>query len=175
MSTHPHSPLPWRAVLDRLVATLRELHSALIDVTRRDYETEHGPIGGAGNLLHLLMHDDAFAWLRPLSQLMADLDALLDLPGAVAHDDAAAARLEVELLLRTDEEGAIFAAPYFERLQIDPMVASEHGQLRKMLSELPASENHAAIKHKRKAWNEASRVPLRQHLAAKHKLGHKPS
>lgn len=173
MTTHTHTS--WRAVLDRLVAALRELHSSLINTSKRDYESEHGPIGGAGNLLHLLMHDAAFAWLRPLSQLMADLDALLDLPGAVAHDDAAAARLEVELLLRPDEEGAIFAVPYFARLQTDPMVAVEHGQLRKMLSELPAHENHAAIKHKRKGWNEASRVPLRQHIAAKHKLGHKPS
>src|SRR2546430_2752861 len=85
---------PWRRPIEQLGARLRTLHSALIEIARADYEREHGPVGGP-QLLHLLLHDAGFAWLRALSMLMADIDSLLDRPSPIDSEDAAAVRLEL--------------------------------------------------------------------------------
>ena len=62
-----------------LSVELKVLHKALLNAGQAAYEVEHGPIAAGMQLLQLVVHDPAFAWLRPLSEMMADFDALLDL------------------------------------------------------------------------------------------------
>lgn len=46
---------------------------ALMERARRDYERENGTVS-ACDFLQLLITDPSFAWLCPLSELMADID-----------------------------------------------------------------------------------------------------
>ena len=64
------------------LAELREglfsLHKALIAWERVGYEEAFGAIGAPSNFLKLLLNDPWFAWLRPLSGLMAAVDEAMD-------------------------------------------------------------------------------------------------
>jgi hypothetical protein len=146
----------YRAGLEQLTAALRELHRRLIDVAKVEYERARGPIGGPGALLQLLMGDPAFAWLRPLSGLMADLDALLDGQGPISSADAAAARAEVEgLLAEPAARDTPFTPAYLDVLQCEPGVIPEHARVRRAFEALPVNENAADLLHRRHRWVEA--------------------
>src|SRR5881409_1696608 len=76
-----------RERLRDLSAGLVRLHALLLDRERRAYEERHGAVG-SWELLQLLLHDEQFAWLRSLSSLMAQIDALVDTDEPVAAADA---------------------------------------------------------------------------------------
>src|ERR1043165_6643381 len=64
--------------LGELREGLFSLHKALIASERVGYEEAFGAIGAPANFLRLLLNDPCFAWLRPLSGLMAAVDEALD-------------------------------------------------------------------------------------------------
>jgi hypothetical protein len=70
----PNTPRPTSTPANVLHSRLLDLHKQLLDLVRADYEREHGPIGGPGPLLQLVTQDPAFAWLRPLSMLLVEMD-----------------------------------------------------------------------------------------------------
>jgi hypothetical protein len=64
--------------LDALRNALLDLHGALAAHERVAFERVHGGIASPGAFLeHLLQHHD-FAWLRPLSSLIASIDEAVD-------------------------------------------------------------------------------------------------
>lgn len=67
-----------RTKLTALAKALREFHSALLDFAKGEYEFLHGPVKSPFDLYSLVMNNEAFQWLRPLSGLMATLDEVLD-------------------------------------------------------------------------------------------------
>src|SRR5262245_25664194 len=97
------------AALRDLSSELKVLHKALLAAGQVAFEAEHGPVQGGLHLLHLVVHDPAFAWLRPLSELMADFDALLDLQSPLSEDARGAVRGEIEQLL-SPANGALWTA-----------------------------------------------------------------
>jgi len=123
-----------RAALEAVAAALRPLHKTLIDVTTVAWEQEHGRVAGPAALFQLLIQEPFFAWLRPMSGLMADIDERLDEPGA---PDVAGVRARVEALIT--EGGHHFASRYLEILQNEPDVVMAHAQLRRALARLPGS------------------------------------
>lgn len=143
-----------------LVGTVREalaeLHRRLVDAARQGYEREHGRISGPGELLRLLTQHDHFAWLRQLSELLADVDAL---SGAVpATELLGAVRGAAEAMLQPEQEPHGFWERYLPLIQEFPDVAVAHGQLRQLLGQLPAAaesgprelrERHEALATKR--------------------------
>jgi len=86
---------------------LRAVHRALIDAQRAEYEREHGRVAPA-EFLQVLINDPAYAWLGPLTGLVAKLDEAL-------ADEALQAR-------------------YLEALQKHPEVLVAHGRLKQSLS-----------------------------------------
>lgn len=56
---------------------LLDLHKALIDAERREYECARGRVT-EGQFLNALVEDPALAWLKPLTALIASLDGLLE-------------------------------------------------------------------------------------------------
>jgi hypothetical protein len=62
--------------LSQIRRTLLDLHKALIDRERAEYEKGHGPVT-AGEMLQLLIRDDAFLWLHPISELIVRVDELI--------------------------------------------------------------------------------------------------
>ena len=138
---------------------LRLLHSALVRRTQADYERTHGRIAGAGQLLNLLMKDPFFAWMHPLSELMADVDHFAK-NSAVESGVAAAIRKEVEQVLAAKEPGP-FADRYRDELQ-DASVAGAHSQVKRLLEALPDVPATTAAEelHTAHHWNELRRLRL---------------
>ena len=56
--------------------TLLDLHKALIERERAEYEKGHGAVS-AGEMLQLLIRDAAFSWLHPISELIVRVDELI--------------------------------------------------------------------------------------------------
>jgi hypothetical protein len=128
MSGHDHA----RAHLDDLSRALLRLHKALLDDERVSYERVHGRIPSNGAYLQLVMGDAWFAWLRPLSQLMAKLDEL----GEESSDgpDTATLVASIRTLLTPTEEGEGFGKQYHDALQREPDVVLAHAAVRTLLS-----------------------------------------
>lgn len=142
---------PFREAIEELARRLRTLHAALMALDRDAYERKHGPLTSA-ELLNLLMTHADFAWLRALSMLMADVDALLDRT-LIAPEDAAAVRLELDRLLTQTQP---FSDQYLARLQQSPTLAVDHGRVREVMNRLPAPKpaDQADLLHRRHQWAE---------------------
>jgi hypothetical protein len=100
------------------------LHRILLDRERHAYEARHGAVS-SGDLLRLLLHDEHFAWLRPLSTLIAGMDERVDADEPMAPADAEAAFREVHRLLKSADSGA-FQDKYRQALQDSPDVVMAH-------------------------------------------------
>jgi hypothetical protein len=144
--------LYWAAVSDhqRTIGRLEALregllavHKALLDVARADYEGLNGPVGSPGALLQLLIHDDAFAWLHPISELAARADELLDEDEVPAAEASAIARAARELLA-PDESGQGFPKRYFDAIQSRPDVVMAHAQARRAIDAFGAASAGAS-------------------------------
>lgn len=117
--------------LDQLFRALLRLHKALLDDERVSYERVHGRIPSNGAFLQLVLGDAWFAWLRPLSQLMAKLDEL----GEKSSDglDTAPLVASIRTLLTPTEEGEGFGRQYHDALQRGPDVVLAHAAVRALL------------------------------------------
>jgi len=121
-----------RSPLADVAQALIPLHKSLIDVTRAEYERDHGRVPGPGMLFQLLVQDPFFAWLRPMSGLMAQIDEILDDEEKFASAREGELRERVEVLIV--EGSHPFAARYLEILQVEPDVVLHHAALRKALA-----------------------------------------
>jgi hypothetical protein len=155
-----------RAKIKDVARGLRELHRQLVDTERAAYEELHGDVGGPGNLLQLLLHDESFAWMRVMSELMVDIDELLDVHD-ISEADAAAVRVEVEWLISPAEgEVSPFAERYKESLQRDPSLVLTHSTVRQALRALPEASERTTARTLRPHWS-ARRLESRKSRADK--------
>ena len=114
------------------LATL-ELHKALLDAQRIRYEREHGRIRTSSEFLGLVLEHPAFAWLRSLSALIAQLDEWIE-ERAERGDEALGALIEaLRGLLATDGTNAAFSRPYRDLVDAVPEVLVEHVKLWRLL------------------------------------------
>ena len=109
--------------MNELHKRLLELHKALVDVEREGYERARGRMTD-GEFLKALIDDPAFAWLAPLTALIAKLES-----GDVPREY----RAEVKRLLRPDELGLAFQRRYHELLQRSPDALVAHGAVMRVL------------------------------------------
>lgn len=114
------------------------LHAALLQCERQAYEEVHGPTKAA-ELLRLLLNDPHFAWLRPLSGIIAQIDEALD-PREPLDPRAATAAFDAntlfeaaQVLLRSGGSSA-FQTKYREALQKSPDVVMAHADVVKVLT-----------------------------------------
>jgi hypothetical protein len=127
-----------------LARALRQLHHALLQRARADYTREHGLAEevGPGQLLMLATRDPGFAWLRSLSELMADIDDFQDQAEAMQDQELRGAiRAAVDGLLTPPADGTPatpFAERYWHYLRDDPEVTMAHAAVRQALQAWPA-------------------------------------
>jgi hypothetical protein len=114
------------------------LHRALLETERVAWQRLNGRVVNNGELLQLTIHDPWFAWLRPLTTLIAAMDEVM-------HDGSPETGARVPDLLRAtrellhpDEDGSDFQQRYFEFVQRSPDVAVAHGEVMKVLATLRA-------------------------------------
>jgi hypothetical protein len=118
--------------LGELREGLFSLHRALIASERVGYEEAFGAIGAPANFLRLLLHDPWFAWLRPLSGLMAAVDEAIDSKEPLTRRRTEELLQTARELLRPDEEGEGFGRHYFIAMQRDPDVLLAHAAVTKL-------------------------------------------
>jgi hypothetical protein len=106
----------------------------LLDREREAYEDRHGPIPPA-ELFRLVLDDEAFAWLRTLSGLIADIDTAVDTDEPMTHEIAQRAFRATHRLLKSAETGT-FQDRYRIALQDSPDVVMAHADVSRVL---PAS------------------------------------
>jgi hypothetical protein len=136
------------------------LHKVLIEAVRLDYERTHGRVENPTHLWQLVLYDEQFAWLRPLSQWLVTLDDESDLdaaePEEVSANDVIAAavggldhtaamkRLERSAAVRGELETLFsdpdWTQPYLQVLQEVPEAVLAHARLQQELQRLPAND-----------------------------------
>jgi len=110
------------------------LHKVLLEREGHAYEQRHGSIP-SGALLGLVLDDEAFAWLRSLSGLIAEIDELVDTDEPVARESAERPFREAYRLLKSGA-GGDFQDRYHVALQESPDVVLAHADVSRVL---PAS------------------------------------
>ena len=126
-------PESWNA----LGRALRDLHRSLVDQARRDYQRDHERMDvPPGELLHLLMTAPEFDWLRGLSELMVEIDAMRDDEPELLEGLTPSIRAAVERFITPPREGQppnAFAQRYWQYLHLDPHVAMSHAAVKQAL------------------------------------------
>ena len=125
------------AARERLVEvrqTLLVLHKALLDSERTSYEIVHGPIASAAAFLQLLINDNWFAWLRPITTLVVQIDETLAAkkPPATSRDFERLVN-DTRALLSPSREANGFWQRYSGVMQRDPGVAVVHHEIERKL------------------------------------------
>ena len=119
--------------LNQLRQPLLHLHKTLLDLERETYERAHDRVDNSYELLQLVLHDPWFAWLRSLSELMVQIDEMLDAKESPQESEAVALIDQARVLLRPSESGSGFQKKYFSSLQQSPDVVLAHSEVTKYL------------------------------------------
>jgi len=127
----------YRTQVAQMAQVLRELHRSLIVAARRQYEEEHGELGGSYAVLQHLADNPAFAWLRPLTALISRLDAL-PADAQIGAAEAAAVRAEASRLINPAEgEDNVFYQQLRDARSFAPDLVVLHAHSRAALGALP--------------------------------------
>lgn len=128
---------------DLAVARLKEirpellrLHKALLDSERIVYEQTNGPIVNSGEFFRLVIDDEAFSWLRPISKFIVQIDELLDLRKKDKVDPESASILleKARLMLKPNKDSLTpLGEHYFQAIQRDPNIALMHADISQKL------------------------------------------
>ncbi len=136
--SHPPSDAELRKKLSEASNALLDLHLALMEAVKAGYEKVNGPIAGPGAMLHLLLNDPAFAWLRPISGMMAKLDEWTDdKKTPLDQAQVALALRQVEVWTSESPCGDATNDSYRVYLGNDHAVTMAHAVLRIKLKALP--------------------------------------
>jgi hypothetical protein len=139
-----------KAALEDVSRKLQQLFAATLNAERR-----FAPSGAGLELLDRLMNDPAWAWLRPLSTLISEVDHALAQDAELSELEGAAAAAHIRGLVfgEGDQVDTEFLTHYRSLLQLDHALASTHGELRALLKTLPAeSPNESERLHARHQW-----------------------
>ena len=134
-----HTPdTPERAALREALRgvsrAILPLHRALIDAAKDDYAFGIAPVKPS-QLLQLLTDDPFFAWLKPLTSLIVDIDEMARTDFEPPDIAGIAERVDRLFSAKADEA---FAAQYIPMLQRSVDIAIGHAALRKAATRLRA-------------------------------------
>jgi hypothetical protein len=136
-----------RQLLTDLRRTLLHLHKTLLDWERSAYERLHGRVS-SHELLHAILNDPQFVWLRPVSELIVRIDEMLeqevapDADGRAAHGDVVAIVGQARTLVIPDEAGSRYAQRYHTALQEHPDAVFAHRGVTAVLKDAPPERTH---------------------------------
>ena len=119
--------------LDELRMALLHLHKVLLEIERVSYEKIYGRVSG-GELLQLIIQDRQFSWLRPILEIVVQIDELLDVEGPVEGGHVRLLSTRALDLLVPSETSGDFARNYHLALQSDPEVVLAHRAVRRILT-----------------------------------------
>ena len=112
---------------------LLHLHKTLLDSERFTYERTHGRIESTGEFFQLVVGGAWFEWLHRVSELVVEIDEMLDAEEPPTPIEATRLIDRTRTLLKPSEKGAGFGKRYYEALQRDPDVVLAHAAVKKLL------------------------------------------
>ena len=137
---HQHEKSPQRTRVHRQLndahGYLLAVHKALLDHERVRYERAHGPIGSPGEVLQLGINDPWFAWLRPLTALITQMDEFVSSKTPPDITLGPALLKQSRALLTPAENAGPFQSQYLQLIQESPEIAAAHAQWKLMLRQL---------------------------------------
>ncbi|MCD8485509.1 MAG: hypothetical protein LRZ84_01860 [Desertifilum sp.] len=121
--------------LRELRGLLLRLHKILLHSEKTVYEQNYGSIRSHGEFFKLVLEDEWFSWLRPISQFIVEIDEALS-----AKEPVTLARVnelldEAQTLLRPAEAGTIPEQRYYQAIQREPDVALMHAEVSRLLKQ----------------------------------------
>ena len=119
-----------RAALREISRVLLPLHRSLIEAARGDYAIAYSEVAKPSHLLHLLSEHPFFAWLKPMTALIVDIDEMSRVDFEPQQFAEIVRRAEA---LVSNGGSAEFAEHYLPMLQRDVDVAIAHAALRQTL------------------------------------------
>jgi hypothetical protein len=126
-----------RARLRDTAAALTELHRAIVDVARDEYQRARGERIGAGAFLQALIGEPALQWFRPIGQMVVGIDVLVSGREAFAVADARRIADDVDAMLSASNAVPGESGPRYEdTLQKHPRIAVAHGSVRTAIDAL---------------------------------------
>ncbi len=120
-------------MLGQLRDLLLEQHKILIHREREEYEKAHGPVGGPGQFLRLLLNEPAFAWLKQISTLVVEIDEALSRKSTAGQTEADALLVQAGDLMRPRETGSDFQVRYNWAVQESPEVTILQCKIERLL------------------------------------------
>src|SRR4051794_7953992 len=132
------TPEPLRQRLKAVRLALLRLHKALIDAERGEWEKSRGP-ATSNELLKALIEDPFFAWLRPFSGLIVQIDEALSGDEAVSEEEARALVEQARELVAVDEGDEPTVNRYDLVCRRDPNVLVLHVELSSRISDALAA------------------------------------
>jgi len=117
-----------RAALESLRHALLKLHKTLLEWQRVRYEREHGRVADGYPLLDKVMNDPAFAWLRPLSALIVQLDENLE-NTELTQTGARLLNDHARQMVTPSESSTEFQRNYHRALQDSPAAVMAHREV----------------------------------------------
>jgi hypothetical protein len=109
------------------------LHKVLLETERIAYEQVRGRVS-SGELLQLVIEHEQFAWLHRLSELIVQLDEMLQADEPVSLEDVQALIVDARKLLTPSPSGSGFASRYDAALQREPGVVLAHAEVSALLT-----------------------------------------
>lgn len=119
--------------LSELRRNLLRLHKVLLDMECITYGQVRGKVS-KGELLQLVIHHEQFAWLHRLSELIVQIDELLQADEPITAETIDALISDIRILLTPDELGDEFAMKYDAAFQRNPDVVLAHADVMMMLA-----------------------------------------
>ncbi len=114
--------------------SLLRLHKALLDSERDAYEQTNGQIRSQGELFRLVLEDEWFSWLRPISQFIVQIDEAFAAKEPMTLNQANLLLDQAQSLLKPSEEGAPSQQRYYQAIQRDPNIALMNADLSKLFT-----------------------------------------
>jgi hypothetical protein len=130
-------PAPLRDRLNNARDALLGVHKALLDEERVRYERTHGRLESNYQLLQLVISDPWFAWLHPVSELVVQIDVLMEARQPAPPGTADALLSQARALLNPDESAEGFPRKYHRALQESSTVVLAHREAMRRLAPSP--------------------------------------
>lgn len=112
---------------------LLHLHRMLLDTERIAYEQVRGRVS-SGELLQLVIEHEQFAWLHRISELVVQIDEMLQADEPVSLNDVQDLIAHTRTLLTPSVVGNAFERKYYNALQREPGVVLAHAEVTGLLA-----------------------------------------
>jgi hypothetical protein len=133
-STNSEATSEDRAALRTVRQALISLHKMLLDRERHHFEQEHGPIESTHQHLRLVMDHPSFAWLRPLSGLIARFDERLGSREPLMSAEVRELASEARALTTFDDERTEYQQRYHHAVEGNPDILAVHANVARSLA-----------------------------------------